>query len=477
MVNILWICTDQQRFDALGCYGNAVLDTPNLDSLAEKGVLFENCYAQSPVCSPSRGSFLTGRYPRTCNMRQNGAKIPSNEKLVTKIFEENGYLCGLSGKLHLAPCHPSVCPGIEERIEDGYSAFYWSHHSTYDWPLNDYHLWLAEKGYEYHTAPYQNSRYVLEGMPEELHHSAYCTDRAITFLRSAGRFHTPWLFSINYYDPHHDFDPPKRLLDKYMERLDQILLPNYQEGELEHKPRFQRQDHSGAYAGNAGHAFTEMSERDHKMHTAAYYAMVEMIDIQVGRLLEALRESGQDQDTLIVFHSDHGEMLGDHGIYLKGPYFYEGAVKVPLILYWPGKLQEGKRVKGLVELMDLPQTLLELAGIPAPSSMMGKSFAALCTDQEAQKHRDSVYAEYYNAMPWHQSPKAICTMVFDGRYKLVVCHGIGEGELYDLAQDPAETDNLWDSPESANVKMKLLLLMTDRMAFTCDPLPERVSAW
>ncbi len=111
--NILWICTDQQRYDTLGCYGNAFVKTPFLDRLAAEGVLFEYCYSQSPVCTPSRAAFLTGRYPRTTRCRQNGQSIPTDEVLITRLLAEDGYICGLSGKLHLSVCHPSACPGTE----------------------------------------------------------------------------------------------------------------------------------------------------------------------------------------------------------------------------------------------------------------------------------------------------------------------------------------------------------------------------
>ena len=128
--NILWICTDQQRWDTLGCYGNSFVRTPNIDALAAGGALFERCFSQSPVCTPSRASFLTGRYPRTTRCRQNGQDIPEDEVLVTKLLADAGYRCGLSGKLHLSPCNPSHCTTTERRIDDGYTDadFHWSHH-------------------------------------------------------------------------------------------------------------------------------------------------------------------------------------------------------------------------------------------------------------------------------------------------------------------------------------------------------------
>jgi arylsulfatase A-like enzyme len=116
--NILWICSDQQRHDALGCYGNPHVRTPNIDRLAESGTCFENAFSQCPICTPSRSSFLTGRYPRTTRCRQNGQDIPADEVLVTRLMADAGYECGLSGKLHLSACHPTVCVS-ERRIEDG----------------------------------------------------------------------------------------------------------------------------------------------------------------------------------------------------------------------------------------------------------------------------------------------------------------------------------------------------------------------
>ena len=144
---------------------------------------------------------------------------------------------------------------------------------------------------------------------------------------------------------------------------------------------------------------------------------------------------------MVIFMSDHGEMLGDHGIYLKGPYFYEPAIRVPLILSWPGKIIEGERREALVELVDLAPTLLEAAGVPLYPGMQGHSLSNLLEAEEAR--RESVYCEYYNAMPWHKHPAPHATMLRTERYKLVTMHGLGAGELYDLLEDPKESRNLW----------------------------------
>ncbi|MBT3374770.1 MAG: sulfatase-like hydrolase/transferase [Lentisphaerae bacterium] len=476
-LNVLWICTDQQRFDTLGCTGNAYVHTPNLDRLAREGVLFEQAYCQNPVCAPSRASFLTGRYPRTTRCRQNGQPIPESERLVPKLLHDQGYVCGLSGKLHLSPCRPEACPGTERRIDDGYDVFHWSHHPNADWPSNEYGLWLAEKGERYGGERTAQSRFVSIGMPEPLHQTTWCVEKALHFMQASARKKRPWLFSINIFDPHHSFDPPAEYLKRYASVIDEIPLPNYVAGELDDKPSWQRTDHAGAYGGKGGHAYDKMSETDHRWIRAAYWAMVDLIDHQVGRLLDWLDESGERENTLVIFCSDHGEMLGDHGIYLKGPYFYDCGVHVPLIMSCPGLFGGGRRSSGLVELVDLAPTILELAGMVPQEGMQGRSLVPLLRGTAPlDTFREDVYCEFYGSNFYYE-PSAQTTMLRTERHKLTVAHGLGTGELYDLVVDPAETSNQWDNPDCLQAKADLLARLADRMAWTADPLPTRESVW
>lgn len=475
--NILWICTDQQRFDTLGCYGNKFVSTPALDGLASGAALFENAFAQSPVCSPSRASFLTGRYPVTCRMRQNGADIPETEILVSKLFHDRGYTCGLSGKLHIRACNPSSgCTEMESRIDDGYEEFHWSHDTGAAWGLNnEYYRWLHdEHGTTYHTEVTNESKWVSYGMPIEQHQSYWCAEKAVDFIEKNNG--NPWFFSVNMYDPHHPFDPPKELLDRYMDRLSELPLPRYFDGEENTKTVWQRQDHTGAYNHHAGHPFSEMTELDHRMQKAAYYAMCDMIDMQVARMIDALRSSGQYENTIILFHSDHGELLGDHGIYLKGPFFYDCSIKVPLIISWPGHIP-AKRYGQLVELMDIPETLLDLCGFGVIERMQGKSLLPMFKNENIQIH-DDVYCEYLNAMPWHTDPKAFASMVRTDKWKLVVSHsGNHEGELYDLTDDPGEMKNLFGNDDYKDIRHELYSRLLEQWARMPDPVPVRKSDW
>ncbi len=475
--NVLWICTDQQRFDTLGCYGNRFVRTENLDRLAGKGVQFLHAFAQSTVCTPSRASFLTGRYPRTTRCRQNGQSIPADEVLVTRLLRDAGYACGLSGKLHISACHPDVCATMERRIDDGYNDFHWSNHPGPGWATNEYMDWLHGRGVELTRTRFRGFPHVKVGVRAEHHQTTWCADKAIAFMKANASTGRPWLFSVNIFDPHHSFDPPMEYLQRYLDRLDEVPLPNYVDGELDNKPVWQRIDAAGAYGGRHGYVSAEMTGEEHRLLRAAYWAMVDLIDDQVGRMLEVLDETRQLEDTIVIFMSDHGEMLGDHGIYLKGCYFYEPAVRVPLVVSMPGTVRCGCRSRALVELVDLAPTLLDAAGLPRHPGMQGRSLWRLLTgDADADYHRDDVYCEYYNANQNYETA-AHATMVRSDRHKLVVGHGTGGGELYDLEDDPNETHNRWDEPEHRNVKLTMMNRLCDRMAWTVDPLLVRDGPW
>lgn len=475
--NILWICTDQQRWDSLGCYGNGFVRTPVIDSLAERGVVFEHCYSQSPVCTPSRASFLTGRYPRTTRCRQNGQDIPSDEVLVTKMLSDAGYVCGLSGKLHLSACNPEACKDTERRIDDGYSFFAWSHDPFDQWTGNQYQNWLKGLGKRASYTLHPKSKWVCTGPPPELTQAAWCADRAIDFISDRSRDSAPWLMSVNPFDPHHPFDPPEACLKRYEGILDQIPLPNYVDGELETKPAYQMVDHHGAYGRPGRWPAADMTPDDHRVIRAAYWAMCDNMDAQVGRVLDALEKTGQSENTIVIYTSDHGEMLGDHGIYCKGPYFYDCAVRVPLIISWPEVIKPG-RSAALVELADLAQTILDAAGLEHHPGMQGRSlWPMLSGDAGRDRHRDDVYCEYYNACERPGGPQPHLTMIRTASHKLAVDHTSAFGELYDLERDPNESVNQWSNREYSELKSGLLVRLCNRMAWTVDPLPERRAPW
>lgn len=456
--NILWICTDQQRWDTLHSLGNPHIRTPNLDRLAAQGVAFTHAYCQSPICTPSRASFLTGRYASSIRACMNGNDTwAEGAPLVTKLLKDVGYDCGLAGKLHLAGAANRVEPRPKD---DGYRVFHWSHDPSDRWPTGHaYADWVRSRGYdlaELHKSP--------DGIPAELHQTTWCADRAIEFMQEERS--GPWLMSVNIFDPHEPFNPPKAYLDRY----DPSNLPG---------PYFRESD-LAAQAKLAGVDFQHPARRPEEFNAreiqARYYAMIELIDDNVGRMLDALEASGQADNTVVIFTSDHGEMLGDHGLLLKGNRFYEGLVRVPLILAWQGRFQAGLVSHALVELTDLAPTLLELGEAALPDRLVGKSLLPLLRGEAApHTHREQVRCEYYHAI----NPDApgrdktlfrvhYGTMLRRGRYKLCVYHGHPHGELFDLETDPHEFDNLWDAPEYAALKVDLMQASFDALVHSID---------
>ena len=469
--NILWICTDQQRYDTIGALGNPYVSTPNIDRLVAEGVAFTHAYCQSPICTPSRASFLTGMYPSATHAIRNGNDyFPSAYPLVTRTLADIGYDCGLIGKLHLASAYRRV----EPRADDGYRYWQYSHAPRDDWEQgHDYADWVRTKGYilgELNRNP--------EGVPAALHQTTWCAEKTIEFIREARE--GPWLASVNIYDPHPPFNPPQT----HREQYDPAAMPPplFRESDIAQQTRLQAVD----FQSKVRHpdaldirnpilprAAERVGATDAKTLKAAYYAMIQLIDEQLGRILETLEQTGQREDTVIIFTSDHGETLGDHGLIQKGCRFYEGLVRVPLIFSWPGRFAKGLRSDALVELVDKTPTLLELAGLTPPEGMHGRSLLPILTGEaDLDSHRDFVRCEYYDAVDLRDH--SFATMYRDERYKLAVYHGHEEGELYDLQDDPDEFSNLWWDPEKQGIKLELLKQNFDASMLAMDRGPRRV---
>ncbi len=463
--NILWICTDQQRYDTLSGLGNKYIRTPNIDRLMTEGVTFTHNFCQSPVCTPSRASFLTSRYPRTTRAHENGQCIPADEAPVTKMLADAGYDCGLAGKLHISACFKRV----EKRINDGYREFHWSHDPSPRWGKdNEYTAWLESKGHKWSDVYKQpKGKWAYAGVPAELHQTKWCADRAIDFIKEDHK--SPWLMSVNIYAPHHPFDPPKEYLDRY--DPDKLPDPAYVKGELDNKPASHRENHDNVMGG-----FEKMTPRERREITAAYYAMIEQVDDNVGRMLKALEESGQRKNTIVIFMSDHGELLGDHGMYLKGSFVYDCSVRVPLIISWPGHFKSGVKSDALVELTDVAPTLLASAGMPIPNRMQGRPLNDLLTGKTDQ-HREHVFCESYGTKVNSTEPTWTVSMVRTKTHKIAVCHGTDQGELYDMQADPGEHVNLWNDPKHAALKAEMMKRCFDASIATMDPVPMRVAPW
>ena len=456
--NILWICTDQQRHDTIAALGNPHIRTPNIDRLVRAGAAFDHAFCQSPVCTPSRASFLTGRYPSTVHGTCNGNTVwGEGAPLISKLLSDAGYDCGLVGKFHLAGGYARLEP---RPLDDGYRVYEWSHAPRDDWPVGHaWRDWVQAQGHDLATLCADPTHF-----PPELHRETWCTTRAIDFIETERPPGQPWLLSLNYYYPHPPFTPPQ----EYLRRYNPADLPG---------PLFRESDLVAQQALSAIDFQTDVrrpEDFDARSVQAAYYAMVEQLDEQLGRLLASLERSGQRENTLILFMSDHGEMLGDHGLLMKGCRFYEGLVRVPMLWAWPGHIQAGLRSSALTELTDIVPTLLELCGLDAPEGTQGRSlWPILRGAAAAQQHRDFVRCEFYRALrdDARGFRGTYATMYRDRRYKLVRYHGHDLGELFDLQEDPGEFDNLWAEPDRAQLRLQLMQRSFDALAFAVDTGP------
>lgn len=461
--NILWICTDQQRYDTIGILGNPHVRTSNLDDLARQGAVFTNAYCQSPICTPSRASFLTGMYPSTVHASMNGNEVwGGSGRLITKLLAQHGYDCALVGKLHLAGAEGR----IEPRGEDGYRVFHWSHGPRDNWSEGHaYADWLREQGLD--LAELQKHP---EDIPAAFHQTTWCAEKAIEFIKK--EHDQPWLLSVNTFDPHPQgsvFAAPREILSQY--QPDNLPGPLFEESDLAAQKKLDKIDFQTTPR--------RPEENNIKEKQAAYYAMIELIDQNVGRILAALEQTGQRERTIVIFMSDHGEMLGDHGLLLKGCRFYEGLVRVPLIFSWPGHFREGLVSNALVELIDIAPTVLEICGIEVSERIQGSTLLPILAGRlPADHHRDYVRSEYYRALnprsPGRSSFEgSYATMIRNRRYKLVVYHGHEKGELFDLQEDPNEFQNLWDDPAHSQVRFELMKQSFDALAFAADLGPEQ----
>lgn len=473
--NILWYCTDAQRYDTIGALGNRHIRTPTIDRLCASGVAFTRVYAQSTLCTPSRASFLTGRYCASHHVYRNGAeRFPTDEVLVTRMLADAGYDCGLIGKLHISSSERG-----ETRADDGYRVVHWS---NLPYPgeaadhLNEYLVWLRdEKGVDPdELLPRYNMRdrghshagqgdFIRPGPPEHLRQTKWANEMALRFVEQ--RRDGPWLLSINPYDPHSPYLPPQAFLDGY-DAAD-MPPPLFRPHDLVRQPRFHGLRAQNVFARDpldlqrpetrdpAAGAGTRFNAR---LIKCGYYAMIEMIDRHLGELLDALRDRDQLDNTLVVMHSDHGELMGDHGLVFKGARFFDGAVRVPLVLSWPARIGGGRTLNSLTELIDLAPTLLEAAGVAVPYFMQGRSLWPELGGAQENAGKPMVVSEFHDSCNFSEggNDPTQAIMSFDGRYKMVTYRDHDLGELYDLENDPGEFDDLWDDHGRRELKLEVM---------------------
>lgn len=449
--NIIFVITDQQRFDTIAAGGYPYMQTPTLDRMVSEGVYFRQTYVTSPSCAPSRASLFTGVYPHTNGVYRNDEPWPHTW---VQQLAASGYRCVNVGKMHTAPFEDAF--GFHERhvVENKDRAtsrlpFFLDHWDKAIWTRG------FEKPSRVTYRRREDYRYSLGAfvweLPEDLHSDNFVPAFARMWLEQyAGA--EPFFLQIGIPGPHPPYDPTQEYLDKYAEAdLPEAILSEEDIASQPRALRELRQQHLAVDHDAVVHLEKPTKEqlRRQRQH---YFANVSMIDAQMAKLIEAVQQRGVLEDTIIIFTSDHGDCLNDHGHSQKWS-MYEQSVRVPAIVWCPGRINQGKVVNDLVSLFDFGPTILELAGLTVPAWMEAQSLLAYLTGDGAEP-REFVFSEH--AGDRILSGTEFMTMIRSRRYKLVHFVDTDEGQLFDMETDPDEVRNLWDDEAHRTVKQQLI---------------------
>ena len=522
--NLLIITTDQHNPSCFGYAGHTVVRTPNIDALAAGGVNFARTYVSHPLCQPSRATLFTGLNPRGHRVRMNGIPLGWDVPTFTEELRNAGYSTHCVGKVHLRPSNvpngmpldevdPAESPearalwlnGRIKELPSPYYGFetvdYVGGHSTgstghyLDW-LEREHPDEARLFHEKTPLAPPSPAFALYNrtsfkwaLPEEFHPLAYIADRSIEYLNEMGRLRrerdgaqAPFLLWSSIQDPHSPFAPPAEWAYRY--DPEDVPPPLTDEGELDRMPPHYRDLHEKPIttSGSLGQAMRDTDP--YRAECAAhYYAVIELVDKQVGRILDALSDNGLEDDTVVLFTADHGEALGDHYMWGKGPYHYDSVIRVPFIVRWPNVIAPGVKHESPVSLLDFAPTVLDIAGLPVPEGPVplvreapanppawpGSSLMPVLkgerdlTDSHALVEEDEDYLGF-----------RMRTLVTD-HYRLTVYSGQPYGELFDFHEDPNEFHNLWDDPGRRALREELRLELLDRLLDSDYPLPRQLS--
>jgi len=462
--NILFIINDQHNPRAMGYTHQSPVITPNLDRLATQGVRFTNAYCASPVCAPTRHSIYSGLYPSDHGVLSNDR--PMHEGIPTMMSYLNlaGYTTANIGKMHNAPYH--------HRRDFQYVL----HHEFYLGPagISHYAPYLAselkKRGLTFKPwnapAPGLNwlqdvktIAFTNDWLPEDLTPERWITDEALKFMRDqlAQRPNKPFFIHASYFPPHMPYGPIKKYADMYDPAT--MKLPK----------NFSRSKMNAWCRG--GHKPANISDDEIKRWLACYYGFVTQLDAEIGRLLDGLDELGLADNTIVIFTSDHGDMLSEHGMFYKGV-MYEGSARVPLIIRWPG-MPKNKRESALVSHVDFMPTVLKAAGVTCDTKMEGMDLRPLLTGDRSAWQDRAVHSEFYSYLPFTH------LMLRQGSYKLIASKhkpkkAKTKYELYDVDKDPWEMNDLTKDPAFATTFASMKKTMMSRWQRQKKKLPKAI---
>lgn len=425
--NIIVYMTDEHRCDCIGAYGNSVIRTPNIDRLAASGIRLNSMFSQFPLCGPSRSCFTTGQYPQAHGVHFNGVPLRPHTPRLPRALRASGYTTAHVGMFNIEPRQGDV---------HGYDIF---RHQE-----NEYAKWAAERGvtdtYPYGGEPRPNGYYGRVDYPAEVHAANWVAETSIEVLEQISR--RPFYLEINERYPHLPYVAPAP--------YDTMYSPD----EVPIAPSVSRDRDD----------FRAIQE----MH-AVYYGMISLVDDAFGRVLDAVERLGLLDNTVIVFTTDHGDMIGHHDLWSKWA-LYDDDARLPFIIRYPGQVAQGTAIDGLAEQIDMAPTLLGLAGAPVPRGMQGASLLPLLEGRSDGK--DAVFG-YQSYEEYPAKIRARRQMVRTRDWKLIHMPE-GESLLFDLRNDPYEMVNRYGDPACAAVvqelKDRLLLWHLDAVDTTVPSL-------
>ncbi len=444
--NVLWIIADDHAAHAVGVYGNKQVRTPNLDRLAGDGLRFERAYCNAPVCTASRQSFLTGRYPRSVGVTVLKTPLADGTTTMAHLMGKAGYDTAALGKMHF---NSQLKHGFDLRLDQPDFARHLKAKGKQALPKN-VEVQPAWKPFKVPARVWLNSACLPLGSADEDMFDTWLAKQAGEFL--VAKRDKPFFLMVSFTEPHSPYHFP-------VEFRGRIKPENMT------VPRVGPEDD-----GQIPAIFRDLSDKEKQGIAAAYATSVEHVDRNVGLVLDALKKSGKADNTLVIYMGDHGYLLGQHGRFEKHC-SYEEAVRVPLLLRAPGVTKAGQTSPALVELIDVAPTILDYVGHKPPEAMQGRSLLDLARGQ-AKAHRAYVIAEYA------ENEEA---MIRDARWKLVYCTGKRKREdgyetgkplpgrtvqLFDLDNDPGEFTNLAKKPEHAERVAALTKQLADHMKRT-----------
>lgn len=472
--DIVMIITDQQRYDTIRALGADHMDTPNIDRLAERGVTFSNCHVTAPSCVPSRASLFSGYYPHTNGVLANGQPW---EKTWVSDLQEAGYTTVNIGKMHTIPYLAPA--GFDERfVVENKDRFMEGRYFLDEWDKA-----LAAQGLvkqqrvQYRTLPDYKDRLgaFTWDLAPEMHSDNFVAGMTKWWLETKP-VEKPLFLVVGFPGPHPPYDPTPEYAEKYMNR--DVPLPVVTDEEMDGlpPPLTEKRVHD-VEVDHDSVSWKLNPTRDelHRMR-AYYYANVEMIDKEVGDILDTLEARGNLDNTIIIFTSDHGDCLGDHGLSQKWS-GYEEVTRVPLIISAPERFKGGNTIDKLVQLFDLGPTILEWAGVTPHHSLEAQTLNPALEGKEFEG-RSHVYCEQGGDV--NLTGAKFFTMVRSHTHKLVHFQGHDYGQLFDLQADPKELVNLWDAPDARDAKQSLMQTMlnwhVDSALHTCDARKRVVAA-